>query len=261
MKIVQYYLNVKECSKDLENKREPNPFSYISIMKLKTTYFYTAALLLALLFACAFSQKKATKMLDQASDKQYDMVIIPGIPYEDSSWNRLMRGRIYWAKYLYERGIVKRFMFSGSAVYTPHYESKIMAMYAAQIGIPDSVIYVENMAEHSTENAFYGKKKSTNLGLSRVALASDPFQTKQLNRFVRKELNKEVDLFPFVFDTLAMYSGIQDSLFPDPQINDQLALDTAFVSIKERESFFKRLWGTMGKNINYTYYENGELHE
>ena len=52
-------------------------------------------------------------------------------------------------------GMAKNVMFSGSAVYTPYYESKIMALYAEAIGIPKERIYIETEAEHSTENIFY----------------------------------------------------------------------------------------------------------
>jgi hypothetical protein len=41
----------------------------------------------------------------------------------------------------------------------------------------------------------------------------------------------------------------------DPQIDFSLAFDSNFVSIMEREGFWKRFKGTLGKNINEGYYE------
>jgi len=59
-----------------------------------------------------------------------------------------MKGRVYWSKYLYDRGIGKNIMYSGNAVYTPYFEGEIMALYAKAIGIPPEHIYTELKAEH-----------------------------------------------------------------------------------------------------------------
>ena len=40
-----------------------------------------------------------------------------------------------------------------------------------------------------------------------------------------------------------------------PNIDKEKAFDENFVSITERESFMKRFRGTLGKNLNKTYYE------
>ena len=40
----------------------------------------------------------------------------------------------------------------------------------------------------------------------------------------------------------------------NPAIDFKKAYDSNFISIKSRESFWKRLRGTMGKNIDYNAY-------
>jgi hypothetical protein len=40
----------------------------------------------------------------------------------------------------------------------------------------------------------------------------------------------------------------------DPEIPYQQAFNPQFVPLKEREGFWKRLMGTMGKNIDYNAY-------
>ena len=95
--------------------------------------------------------------------------------------------RVYWAKFLFDKGIAKNIMFSGSSVYSPYYESIIMSMYAEAIGIPKENIFIETKAEHTTENVYYSYKKALELGFKNIAVASDPFQTKMVSRFTRKK--------------------------------------------------------------------------
>ncbi len=194
------------------------------------------------------SQKKCQEYYDKAKSNTYDIVIVPGMPYENNKWDTIMKGRVYWAKYLYDSKITKRIMFSGGAVYTPYYESKIMALYARELGIPDSVIYTEDMAEHSTENIYYGFKKARKLGFTKIALASDPHQCKKLRKFINRSFDS-VALIPFVKNIL------KKGFKPDPVIKDSIAFKPNFVSIKERESYQKRRKGTKGKNINKTLYD------
>jgi hypothetical protein len=141
-------------------------------------------------------------------------------------------------------------MYSGSAVYSPYYEAEIMALYARELGIPESHIYTETKAEHSTENIYYSYHKAKSLGFDKIALASDPFQTKMLKRFMRIRVNSDVRLIPFVIDTL---KKLEPEMI-DPPINHQQAFKNDFVSILERESFWKRLKGTRGKNLDTSAY-------
>src|SRR6185436_13962436 len=79
----------------------------------------------------------------------YDAVIIPGIPFENNNWNFIMKSRVLWSVYLYKQGYVKNIIYSGSAVYSPYVEAKIMAMYAIEFDVPREHIFVESSAEHS----------------------------------------------------------------------------------------------------------------
>jgi hypothetical protein len=201
--------------------------------------------------SCSYSAKATRQLLQKAkSSGPFDVIIVPGVPFENGKWNRTMKGRIYWSKYLFDKGIAKNIMYSGSAVYTAYYEAEIMAMYAKAIGIPAKNIYTETKAEHSTENAYYGYKKAQQLGFEHIALASDPFQTKLLRRYVRKKVNSEMSFIPMVIDTMKV---IEPAMI-DPDIKYQEAFKPNFISIKERESFWKRLKGTLRGNIDTTAY-------
>jgi uncharacterized SAM-binding protein YcdF (DUF218 family) len=182
--------------------------------------------------------------------KGYDIIVVPGVPFENGKWSSTMKGRVYWSKYLYDIGIAKNVMYSGSAVYTPYNEAEIMALYAERIGIPVANIYTEKRAEHSTENIFYSYRKARKLGYESIALASDPFQTKMLKTFARKKVSPDVGLIPIVYDTLrAMESGMTD-----PEIDHQKAFKKDFVPLPHRENFFERFRGTRGANIDTSAY-------
>ncbi len=213
--------------------------------QIKLLHAVASLFLMATLSSCMYSQKKAQRLFIQSKEKRYDVIIVPGIPLENNQWNRIMRGRIYWAKYLYDQGIAKNIIFSGNAVYTPYYEGKVMSLYAIKIGIPKEHVYYETQAEHSVENIFYSYRKARSLGFNTIAIASDPFQTKTLRRFAQKRLDPNINVIPFVTDTLRML----EPTMSNPVVDFSEAYKKDFVSLKKREGFFKRLKGTFGKNI------------
>jgi uncharacterized SAM-binding protein YcdF (DUF218 family) len=179
--------------------------------------------------------------------KPFDVIIVPGIPYNGVSWNSIMKQRVYWSKFLFDNGYASNIIYSGGAVYTPYIESRIMALYAEALGIPKDHIFTEEKAEHTTENVYYSYYLAKEKGFKNIALATDPYQTNNLHSFLKK-YKLEIKVLPIQYDT--MYVMARN----EPKINSTWALaDTAsFVSIKNRESFIKRLKGTMGKNIDFT---------
>lgn len=206
---------------------------------------------LIIVSACQFKPKATRSLLQAARQKApYDVIIVPGIQFKNGQWDRVMKGRIYWAKYLYDEGIARNIILSGSAVHTPYYEAQVMALYAKAVGIPEENILLELKAEHSTENAYYGYKLAKQQGFHKIALASDPFQTRMLRKFIRKKVSKEIDLIPFVVDTLQML----EPAMTDPVIDYQLARAVNFIPLKERESFFKRWRGTIRGNMDTSAY-------
>lgn len=215
-----------------------------------TFLLISMGMFLLMLNACSFSAKTTERYFKKASSQSYDMIAVPGVPFNEAGWDSTMKARVYWSKYLYDKGIAKNIMYSGSSVYSPYYEGEIMALYAVAIGIPKENVFTETKAEHSTENLYYVYLKSKKLGFTDIALATDPFQAKQLKRFARVKINKNVGLIPIVFDTLK----VMQPYMINPMIDYKQAYNSHFVPIKSRESFWKRLRGTMGKNIDYNAY-------
>jgi hypothetical protein len=200
--------------------------------------------------SCAYSTKTCKSLLQKSIMAHYEIIVVPGVPFENGQWSPTMKARVLWSKYLYDTGITKNIMYSGSAVYSPYYEAEIMALYAKKLGIPKENIFTETLAEHSTENIYYSYKKAKKLGFSRIALASDPFQTKMLKRYTRKIVSPDVGLIPIVFDILRT----MDSKMADPEIDYQKAFVKDFIPLTERENLFERYKGTRGHDIDTTAY-------
>jgi hypothetical protein len=194
----------------------------------------------------AFSSRTCKQFLENARSNPYDLIIVPGLQLVNGRWDPIMKARINWAKYVLSNGIAKNVMFSGAAVHTPYYEARIMALYAKAVGIPEENIFEELLAEHSTENVFYSYKYARKLGFCRIALASDPFQTKMLRKFVQKKIDPDIGLLPIVFDILRK---MKDEM-PDPEIEQEQAFANDFVAIRERMGFRRRFKGTRGFDIN-----------
>lgn len=204
-----------------------------------------------LIASCSFSDKTTSQYLNKALTKTYDVIVVPGVPFKETGWDSIMKARVYWSKYLFDKGIAKNIIYSGSSVYTPYYEGEIMALYAIAIGIPKDHVFTETKAEHSVENLYYSYLKSKKLGFNSIALATDPYQAKQLKRFARVRISEDAGLIPIVFDTLRSMQPVMT----DPVIDYQQAYNKNFVSLTSRQSFWKRLRGTLGKNIDYNAYK------
>ncbi len=214
---------------------------------------FTASLLILVfsLESCYYSTKNCNRLLKKAKTESYDIIIVPGCPLETGKWSSAMKARVYWSKYLFDKGIAKNVMYSGSAVYTPYYEGIIMGMYAEAIGIPKEHIFTELKAEHSTENIYYSYIKSIKLGFKHIALASDPFQTRMLKSFVNRKVDHNIGLIPMVFDTLEAL----ESTMIDPVIDYNKAFVKNFIPLTEREGFWKRFKGTQGRSIDKHAYD------
>ena len=203
-----------------------------------------AIILLSSLSGC-WSPKKAKKIYaEQKSEAPFDALIVPGIPHDGVSWDTLMQVRVHWAKYLFEQGLAKNIIFSGSAVYSPYYEGEIMRRYAVALGLPKEHMFAETNAEHSVENVYYSVLKGKKLGFKKFALATDPYQ----NYFMKKVYKREIGFLyylPFDFDILETLNMIE------PEINAEQCKKEDFVALPEREGTIKRWRGTTGRKVDF----------
>jgi uncharacterized SAM-binding protein YcdF (DUF218 family) len=175
----------------------------------------------------------------------YDAIIVPGVPFKDGTWSDIMKMRVHWAVHLYKEGIAKNIVFSGSSVYSPYIEARIMALYAQALGVDEAHIYTEERAEHSSENLYYSYRLAKDNGLEKIALATDPFQGSFLRGFASKIKLDSIGFLPVVFKKLDKME------LTTPEIDPSWAYVEDFTSIVERESAAVRFQGTMGKFIEF----------
>ena len=196
--------------------------------------------------SCFVFQPSLEKLSQRASQahQQYDAVIVPGVPFTEPNWDATMQMRVLWSYHLYQQGKTRKIIMSGSSVYSPYVEGQIMKLYAIALGVPEENILVEDKAEHSTENLWYGYKLAKKHGLQNIALATDPFQTRMTYRFGKKRL-KDLQYFPVIFDILVTLPH------PNPVIDYQPYKIENFVPITERQSWWHRMKGTWGLNIKF----------
>ncbi|ULT41452.1 YdcF family protein [Niabella defluvii] len=173
------------------------------------------------------------------NNKSFDVAIVPGVPF-NNEWDSIMKGRVLWANFLYKKGIIRNIIFSGAAVYSPYYEAGIMRLYGRQLGIPETHMFCDTLAEHSTENIYYSYEMARKLGFKTVALVTDPFQSALTGRFTKRRFATSIQHIPFIVDTLRKLSDVTVEIDPSP------AYKAGFISIVEREKQFKRFRGTLG---------------
>lgn len=218
-------------------------------------YKYFTLILLLCFCRCAvidIPSKRAFRDIKNNS-VVFDAIIVPGIPYKKATWDTVMKARVLWSYVLYKNGIAKNIIFSGGAVYTPYYESKVMGLYAEELGIPESSIYYDTLAKHSVENVYYSYLLAQKEGFKTVALATDPFQSLFLKDFTSKRLGTPIYHLPFVIDSLEKYNHL------NPEIVPESAKNASFVPIQKKESLFKRIRGTFGYGIHWRKHKDGML--
>ncbi len=199
--------------------------------------------------SCVLYEMQANSMYNKNIKNQpFDAIIVPGIPFNGKEWDDVMKLRVVWAAYLYEQGITKNIIFSGSAVYTPFVESKIMRQYAIALGVDSNNILVETKAEHSSENIYFSYVKARENALTNVALATDLVQIKMVKKFLSVS-DIPVSLLP------AKINIIKSIILPENiKIDTMEAYVPNFTSIMQTQKQQYRWRGTQGKNIDFRKY-------
>ena len=210
---------------------------------LKIVIYLHAILIVALLLAhCSFSNYAKKSYQEATREKPFDVVIVPGVPFEKQTPNDVMKMRVFWAKYLYDSGFTRNVIFSGSSVYSPYVEGVVMKIMADSLGIPPEHTFSETKAEHSVENVYYSWKMARHMGFQKIALATDPYQAGLLRSFI-KEYCKGMKSIPIIFGTMNIKSKVL------PVIDTSSAFVKNFVSIVDRQGFWERFSRTRGKRV------------
>lgn len=204
----------------------------------------TPALFFAFCFICSndYPQNTTQKYECLNDSEPYDVIIVPGVPYDEPKMKIILKARMLWAKYLFEHDKTKNIIFSGSSVYSPFIEGEIMKIYADSLHIPSQHTFSETNAEHSTENIYYSLLMAKKMGFKKIAVATDPFQAIIIKRFIKKNC-PEVKIITIEYDKINLWNT------PLPEIDASSAFVNSFVSLLERENRIQRFKGTLGKNI------------
>ncbi len=203
----------------------------------------TLGILLLFFPSCFFLGPSPRKrLLHTSSIRPIDVAIIPGLPLVKGQWDTLLKTRVLWSVFLYKKGYVKNLIYSGNSVYTKWVEGKAMAQYALLLGVKPENIFVDTLAEHSTENLYQGYKLAHKNGFKTIALASDPFQCAMLYRFSKKKFTEEIYFLPVISDS------ISSQYTCNPAIDSNKCVNPFFIPIEERQSYRQRMNGTQGKN-------------
>jgi uncharacterized SAM-binding protein YcdF (DUF218 family) len=208
---------------------------------MKKLTLILSAILLFTLYGNAKNRAEKTEL----KVKTYDAIIVPGFPYKGKKWALTTKTRVLWAVHLYKTGVAKNIIFSGSAVYSEYNEAEVMAIYAREMGIPNENIFIENQAEHSTENIYYSFKIAKAEGFESIAVATDPFQMKALDKFQIFE-KLPIEMLGVQFKVLRKMDR------KEPTIDASSAKEKNFKSIKDRQSKKERMKGTRGEKVDWT---------
>lgn len=199
---------------------------------MKPTYVFLKLLLIACVFSsCSILNHHTVATYNRnVLHGPFDVVIVPGLPYDTANINPMLKARILWAKELYHNGIARNIIFSGNAVHSPYVEAVVMKMMADSLGIPNHHTFIEDKALHSNENIAYGVALANQMGFKKIAVATDPIQAILMQKY-KRDNNYDVHLLPFSITAMPLYYKT-----PVPAINHQVAFVADFVPLKERES-------------------------
>lgn len=203
-------------------------------------------ILLCSFCSCMFINSTQRKHYRNASKiKPIDVVIIPGLPLYKGKLDTLLKSRILWSEFLYNKGVVSTILYSGNAVYTPWGEGESMAILGKQLGIKPEHILIDTTAEHSTENLYYGYQMAKQMGFKTIAVATDPFQCIMLKKYARKHFKEKIHFIPIIYDS------IKNKMNIPLEMDTTLTKKKNFIPINQRQNYRERLKGTRGKHIQY----------
>ena len=194
------------------------------------------------LFACN-PTKIANRQFAQAKlKKPYDLLVVPGFPFNpEHGWHPILKNRLLWSVYLMKHGFADCVIYSGSAVYTPYSEGKIMALLAIELGVPREKILIEDRAEHSVENIYYAHLLANEHQWKSIAVGTDINQSLRFKQY-RRYSRIMYDIIPMMVDSV-------DFSVAQPDIDFQSAYVKGFISITERKKSWQMFRDSGGRHL------------
>ena len=95
--------------------------------------------------------------------------MVPGVPFTEQGWDSVMKTRVYWSKFLYDKALPKTSCIPVPRCTRPTTKERSWLLCDCHRDTQRKCIR-RNQAEHSTENLYYSFHKSRKLGFQTVAL-------------------------------------------------------------------------------------------
>lgn len=220
-------------------------FSFIAMKKWLLGFVALSVVITTIVFFISWNMKRhAVESYNKyVAAAPYDVIIVPGLPYDTARQNTLLKVRMFWAKNLMDKGIARNIIFSGAAVHTPWVEGVVMKMLADSMGISASHTFYEDKAEHGNENIYYSCKLAKKLGFTKIALATDQYQDFFLSRYIEAKLPGFAQL-PVVADSFPVYDKLAL-----PLIDPKPAYIANFKPLKDRAGRWERMRSSWSNEV------------
>ncbi len=123
----------------------------IYLLKFVIYSFITFNLIIVIVPILFTPQCNSSNLMDK-----FDVIIVLGSPAtQDCKPHEIMKSRVDKAIVLYNKGVSKKIIFTGSIVHNSCSESEVMANYAINNGVKRADVIIENQAKNTYQNAYY----------------------------------------------------------------------------------------------------------
>ena len=141
---------------------------------------FTVVLVLFAFMAVGLLAWRIWSFRNAYSDAPADAAIVLGAAVWSADVSPVFRERINHGIDLYQRGRVRKLIFTGGQGNPGEpTESSAARSYALQSGIPAHDILIEEKSHTSYENILYAKQLADTQGISKVLIVSDPLHMKR----------------------------------------------------------------------------------
>jgi len=145
--------------------------------KLKKFIKYTGV---ALLFFMTINAISIWHYSLEYSEKKSDVAIVLGAGTNNGTLSPVFKERVNQGIYLYKKGLVKKLIFTGGIGENQDVsDSKVARNYAAQQGVPQNDIIIEEKSRYTHENLTEAKFIMDSLNFSSALIVSDPLHMKR----------------------------------------------------------------------------------
>lgn len=151
---------------------------FSAIMKKIAKLFLLIAAILLVVFGVLAS--RIYTFGNTGSDSSADAAIVLGAAVWSSGVSPVFRERINHGIDLYQKGRVRKLIFTGGQGNAGEpTESSAARDYALQRGVPAQDIFIEENSHNTYENILYAKQIASAHGIKKVLIVSDPLHMKR----------------------------------------------------------------------------------